>query len=226
MNYRILPSDLAFLYEGCKRCFYLKMTQNITQPSTPMPGIFSKITNLLKNHYAGKRTNDLHIALPPGTIEYGEKYIKSSPIVIQGYTNTCFISGRFDIVIKFDDGTYGVVDFKTGNPNESYAKLYSRQLHAYAYALEYPGDNALSLVPVTRMGLLYFYPSGINQQDVERLAYEADITWIEVKKNEPDFLNLIGEILGILELSKLPPSSSNCPWCTYFRKLGNVTYSP
>jgi len=29
--------------------------------------------------------------------------------------STCYITGRFDIVIQFDDKTYAVVDFKTAN---------------------------------------------------------------------------------------------------------------
>lgn len=57
MNYRLSPSDLTFLYRGCKRCFYLKMVNNITQPSIPLPSIFIKIAGLLKNHYNGKLTN-------------------------------------------------------------------------------------------------------------------------------------------------------------------------
>ena len=73
MNYRLSPSDLTFSYEGCKRCFYLKMVHNITQPSMPLPSIFSKIASLLKDHYDGKHTSELHTALPPGVVSLGEK---------------------------------------------------------------------------------------------------------------------------------------------------------
>jgi len=222
MNYKLSPSDLTFLYEGCKRCFYLKMVNNIPQPSIPLPSIFGRIAGLLKNHYTGKHTRELHVALPPGIVNYGEKYVKSEIIQSPNRQVTCFISGRFDIVVNFEDGTYGVIDFKTGNPKEEYVDLYSRQLHAYAYALEHAVPGALTLFPVTKMGLLYFYPSSTNQQRVERLSYEAEITWTEIEKNEQGFLKFIEEVLGVLDSPKAPEPSPSCQWCEYFGRLSDI----
>ena len=220
MNYRLSPSDLTFSYEGCKRCFYLKVVNGIAQPSIPLPSIFSKIASLLKNHYDGKHTSELHAALPPGTVSYGEKNVRSGIIQLPNHKATCYISGRFDIVVSFDDGTYGVIDFKTSNPESESANLYSRQLHAYAYALEHPATNALALSPVTKLGLLYFYPESVNQQSIERLSYEAEIAWIEIRKDEEDFLEFIDEVLNVLELPEAPECSPNCQWCGYLSKLG------
>ena len=31
MNYKLSPLDLTFNYEGCKRCFYQKVVNNIAQ---------------------------------------------------------------------------------------------------------------------------------------------------------------------------------------------------
>ncbi len=222
MNYKLSPSDLTFFYEGCKRCFYLKVVNNLPQPSMPLPSIFSKIASLLKNHYDGKHTSELHIALPSGIVSHGEKNVKSKVIKLPNRESTCFISGRFDIVISFDDGTYGIVDFKTGNPNSESTYLYSRQLNAYAYALENPDVNALSLSPVTKMGLLYFYPSSINQQSIERLSYEAEITWVEIEKDQQRFLKFIDDVLSILESPEAPEHSPTCQWCEYISKLTNI----
>ena len=222
MNYRLSPSDLTFSYEGCKRCFYLKMVHNIPQPSIPLPSIFSKIAGLLKNHYDGKHTSELHVALPPGIVSYGEKNVRSEIIQLPNHKATFYISGRFDIVVSFEDGTYGVIDFKTGNPNRESANLYSRQLHAYAYALEHAAPRALALSPITKMGLLYFYPSIIHQQSIEQLFYTAEITWIEVEKGEKGFLTFIEQVLDVLE-SPLPPEHSpSCQWCSYQKKVKNI----
>ena len=222
-NYRLSPSDLTFLYQGCKRCYYLKVVHNISQPSIPLPSIFSKIAGLLKSHYNGKRTEELHAELPPGIVRYSEKYVKSEPIQLVGHNATCFISGRFDITVEFDDNTYGVIDFKTGNPNEEYHALYSRQLHAYAYALEHPAPDALSLSPISKMGLLYFYPSRISQSTIEWLSYDAEIHWIEINKDEQGFLDFIGEILGVLESAEAPDPSPDCRWCGYISELENIS---
>ena len=222
MHYKLSPSDLTFLYEGCKRCFYQKVVNNIAQPSIPLPSIFSKIAGLLKDHYDGKHTSELHVDIPPGTVSHGEKSVRSQIIRLPKHNDTCYISGRFDIVVSFEDGTYGVIDFKTSNPNTESANLYSRQLHAYAYALEHPDPGALALYPVTKLGLLYFYPSSIDQQGIERLSYEADITWVEIKKDEQSFLNFIDELLDVLESPAAPEHSPDCQWCKYTQKLSSI----
>jgi ATP-dependent helicase/DNAse subunit B len=198
------------------------MVHNIAQPSIPLPSIFTQIASLLKNHYDGKHTSELHVDIPPGAVSHGEKSVRSQIIQLPNHNDTCYISGRFDIVVSFEDGTYGVIDFKTSNPNTESANLYSRQLHAYAYALEHPDPGALTLYPVTRLGLLYFYPSRVNQQSIEQLSYEADITWVEIKKDEPSFLNFIDELLDVLESPVAPEHSPNCPWCKYTKKLSSI----
>ena len=42
-NWKLSPSDFAFLWEECKRCFYLKVARGFYRPRTPFPGIFSVI---------------------------------------------------------------------------------------------------------------------------------------------------------------------------------------
>jgi len=213
MNYKLSPSELTFLYEGCKRCYYLKVVRKIPQPSIPLPAIFTKIS---------KRTEELHPALPPGIVKYGEQWVTSQPIQLPGHEDTCFIRGRFDIVVEFDDNSYGIIDFKTGSPNEKSHNLYSRQLHAYAYALEHPAPRALSLSPVSKMGLLYFCPSKVSQQNTEWLSYDAEIHWAEIKKDEQGFLNFVGGALDVLESSEPPEPSPDCPWCCYTERCGGV----
>jgi hypothetical protein len=51
MNYRLSPSDLTFLYDSCKHCFVLKVKHGISQPSIPLPGVFSVISALQKDYY-------------------------------------------------------------------------------------------------------------------------------------------------------------------------------
>jgi hypothetical protein len=41
MEYKLSPSDLTFLYDGCKHCFVLKVKHGIFQPSIPIPAVFT-----------------------------------------------------------------------------------------------------------------------------------------------------------------------------------------
>jgi len=198
------------------------MVHGIAQPSMPLPSIFSKIAGLLKKHYDGKPTNELHVNLPLGVVSHGERNVRSQIIKLPNHESTCYINGRFDIVVSFDDGTYGVIDFKTSNPSTDSAHMYSRQLHAYAYALEHPAEGRLALSPVTKLGLLYFYPDDINQQSIDRLNYGAEIVWIEVEKDEDSFLSFIDGVLDVLELPEAPEHSPKCQWCGYIDKLNTT----
>jgi hypothetical protein len=181
------------------------------------------MAGLLKNHYDGKHTSSLHEALPPGAVILGEKRVKSSVIELLNYKDTCYIAGRFDIVVSFDDGSYGVVDFKTGSPSQGSANLYRRQLQAYAYALEHPAPGALGLSPISKLGLLYFYPSEVHQGSIKHLSYQADITWIEVENDEDSFLGFVDNVMRLLELPEAPEHSPSCQWCCYYKKLNQKT---
>ena len=225
MNHKLSPSDLTFLLDECKRCFYLKVKHNITPPSIPLPSIFSKIAGLLKTHYSGKRTETLHPSLPPGVVSYGERWVQSQVISIPGHADTCYIKGRFDVVVEFDDKTYGVIDYKTGNPEGKYTQFYGRQLHGYAYALEHPAAGALSLSPVSKLALLYFHPTAVSQNKKDWLSFDSEIVPIEISKNEDEYLGFIGQVLEILESPEPPAHGSECKWCAYSRKFGEALKS-
>ena len=219
MNYKLSPSEMTFLYDGCQKCFYLKVRHGITQPSIPLPSIFSKIAGLLKEHYNGKRTEELHPGLPPGIIKYGEKHVQSIPLSFEGCQDSCFIKGRFDVATEFDDGTFGVIDYKTGNPEGEFSSLYGRQLHAYAYALENSAPGYLHLTPVTKLALLYFHPTSVSQIRLDWLSFDAEIKLIEVPRNDEAFLAFIKEVMQLLESPQPPGSSSECQWCKFIDRL-------
>ena len=157
--WKLSPSDFAFLWEECKRCFYLKVVCQFARPRSPMPKIFTQIDLLMKQYFSGKSTTDIAPTLPPGVVGFGEQWVESQPISLPDHTSTCFIRGKFDTVVRFEDGSYGVIDFKTSESRSEHVPLYSRQLHAYAYALENAAPGKLQLSPVSRLGLLCVEPS-------------------------------------------------------------------
>ncbi|MDO8573284.1 MAG: PD-(D/E)XK nuclease family protein [Candidatus Daviesbacteria bacterium] len=97
--------------------------------------------------------SDIHPDLPSGIIEIQEGYMKS--VTIDG-TN-CYLSGRFDILSKLDDGTYAIIDFKITTPDEEKIQKYANQLHAYKFALENPADG--EPIKISKMGIVSINPN-------------------------------------------------------------------
>jgi len=185
----------------------------------PMPGIFSAIAGRQKEFYAGKRTEYFSPDLPPGVIEYGEKWVESIPIKTEGSLISCYIKGRFDMVVKFDDGGYGIIDCKTASPSQSKTQMYGRQLQAYTYALENPAQNQLSLSPIVTLGILYFEPSSFGQLNLEEQSFRGNLVWHGVERNDIGFFSFMKTIVRVLESDEIYPHT--CESCTYC-KQGNA----
>jgi len=213
-SFKLSPSDLTFLWDECPRCFYLKVVMGINRPPVAFPKIFSRIDLLMKRLFQDKNTGDLTPELPPGRVLFGERWVESLPITL-GADRPVFLRGKFDTVVSFDDGSYGVADFKTSEPSPKHVPFYSRQLHAYAYALEHPAPGKLSLEPITRLGLLTVEPIDITRDEHRRIAYVGDVTWLEVPKDEDAFLSFLSQITRVLSQPEPPPSSEGCGFCQY-----------
>jgi len=214
-NWKLSPSDFAFLWEECTRCFYLKVAMGFRRPRTPMPKVFNRIDSIMKEHFKGKNSAAISPALPPGVVEHAERWVESRPISLPGRSSTCFIRGKFDTAIRFEERSYGVVDFKTAGSNAAHVALYGRQLHAYAYALENPAPGRLSLAPVSRLGLLCVEPVNMVNMEDGSSVYRTEVHWIECPRDDSEFLKFLDGILEILERPDPPAASPTCPWCRY-----------
>lgn len=225
MNYRLSPSDLTFLYDSCKHCFVLKVKNGIAQPSIPIPNIFSIIASLQKQYYSGKRTEEFCPSLPTGMVTYGEKWVRSKAIEFTESGSTCFINGRFDVVAELDDGSFAVLDFKTGSPSEEKVGMYARQLQAYAFALENPAPEALQLKPISKLALLYFTPDKCDQLAVSRQVLHGELQLVEVQRNDEAFLTFLQQVVTLLDGPLPPPQIEGCDWCAYRKHTGEMFLS-
>jgi hypothetical protein len=214
--YTISPSDLTYTWDGCKRCFYLKVKKNILYRG-PFPGMFGRMGNLTSNYYLNKPAREISPTLPAGIVKYREKWVKSSPIDFPGTSSQCVLRGRFDAAIAFEDGTYGIIDYKTSDATEEQAAFYSRQLSAYAYALENPAAGALCLSPITRLGLFIITPSRFEQTTIGEMAFVTGTTWMEVPRDDETFLALLREVVALLDEPDPPPAGEDCGLCNYRR---------
>jgi hypothetical protein len=213
-NWKLSPSDFAFLWEECKRCFYLKVVAGFGRPRGAMPRIFTVIDSRMKDFYAGMRTERMSPGLPPGVVEHGEKWVECRPISIAGRESTCYVKGKFDTVVRFDDGSYGVIDFKTSEQKPDSLRKYARQLHAYARALEDPAPGKLALSPVSRLGLLVFEPA-VYAQTGTAVDLSGSVAWVEIPRDDGGFMTFLGRVLDLLDQPEPPPANPKCEWCRY-----------
>jgi len=218
-TFKLSPSDFAFLWNECKRCFYLKIVENVKRPSTPMPAIFVKIDSIMKDYFEHKCTTEFHKDLPKGKVEFGDRWIQSKVFEHKKTGNKFFIKGKTDTVVSFHNGSYGVIDFKTSRIAPDNVEKYSRQLHAYALSLEKPEEGKPHLNPVRTLGLLVVEP---NSMDDEKYGciFKNSMSWQPITKDYRQFKLFIDEMMSILSLPKAPDPDPGCKWCE-FSKHGN-----
>lgn len=212
--YKLSPSDFAYLWNDCKHCYYQKVKLGISY-SSPFPAMFGRINSLLQASIMGMNLQDIHPDLPSGIIEIQEGFMKSKPIPD---TNT-YLSGRFDILTKLDDGTYAIIDFKITIPDvEKILKKYSSQLHAYKFALENPIEGKFP-IKISKMGAVSINPDEMKLVN-GKVVFTATPAWHPIKEDMDGFYNLIREISKVIN-GELPPESETCTLCIYRKSFGS-----
>ncbi len=107
-------------------------------------------------------------------------------------------------MIESDDGSYGIADYKTSEAKDEQAAFYSRQLGAYAYALEHPAPRALGLSPISRMGLFVVTPDRFEPTSSNEMVFVNKTAWMDVRRDDEAFLALLGEVVEAARFSAAP----------------------
>ena len=223
--YKLSPSDFGFLYDECKKCFYLKVKHGLSRPRGIMPGIFTKIDSIMKDHFEGKSPKDISDQLPEGRVEFGDKWIQSQPFSDKKTGNKCFIKGKTDTVLGFSDDTYGVVDFKTSSVKEGNVEKYGRQLHAYALALENAAEGKPSLSPISRIGLFVVEPNVFLKNENNEYVFKNIVKWQEIKRDDNKFFEFLREVISLLSQDKIPAPGHYCSHCKFVKETNNFNSS-
>lgn len=206
--FKLSPSDFRYLWEDCKHCFYQKVKFGIYLPSIGLPGVFMKMNSLLQDTIQGMNLKEVNPDLPSGVIEVKEGFLKSAPIPS---AKDCFISGRFDVLSKLNDGTYAVIDFKISDSSEEKAQKFRWQLHAYKYALENPAFGPVK--KISKMGLIIVSPESIEFKE-GKVIFHSTPKWFDVKEDMNGFYDFIGEVSKVLN-GPVPEVNKECAWCKY-----------
>ena len=211
---KLAPSDLTFLWDECQRCFWLKVKGVLRRPSAPFPKIFTRLDNQTKDFFFGRRAEEMAAGLRPGRIALGDRWVRSRPLTVPGHATKVVLAGRIDTALAYDDGSYGIIDFKTSEPKAEHVSFYGRQLHAYALAAESPAPGALDLAPVSQLGLLCVEPVAMVELD-DDVAYKGASCFLEIERDDDAFLAFISQVLYLLETPEPPDPAPKCSFCSY-----------
>ena len=97
------PSEFAFGYSGCKRCYYDLKNDNI-RVSTAFPSIFSKLDRLQKEFYHDKSSDVLNANIEPGKIKTDYERLQKSELLKDNKDRKFILRGKIDAYI--DHGSF------------------------------------------------------------------------------------------------------------------------
>lgn len=216
LNYS--PSEFAYGFEGCKKCYYDKKINNIEFKSF-FPPIFNTFDKLQKNYFNGKNSKLIDNSVEEGVIVADYEKIIKTKVFYDLKKRPFTMSGKIDAYIKHKNG-FSVIDFKTTNINESKIDLYETQLQSYALMLENSNEKSLSLSPVIGLGILCFEPNEITNQNKNL----ADMKWytkwykINLDKTHKKIITYITKIQDFLLDGEKPMPSEKCNVCNFLKK--------
>ena len=219
----LAPSELDYKAKKCHRCFYLEKNKKIATKAFPPP-VFSRFDVVQQAYYKDKNTSDLTKELPEGRIMNKDELPGRvvSQTLRDNKGRSFILGGRPDIVIKFDQGGYGIIDFKTTKISEDKSENYKHQLEAYAQIFSKPGATKSKktplLNPITHMGILQFDPSDIQTHNESSCDMRMNISFSPLRRDEKDFFENITQIIDIINQSEVPDFTEDCNDCQFVKQ--------
>ena len=104
----LTPSSLSYL---CSHCLYMKQNYGL-QNNSISAGITGTLDGIEKNYFLGNN-NKIDESLKPGQIIDPLNEYFYSKILYDNKERPFRIMGKGDAIIKFDDGSCGIIDYKT-----------------------------------------------------------------------------------------------------------------
>ena len=213
----ISPSDLTFSWDGCHRCLWLNYNHGLKAPSF-MP-LVGELSALQEGHFHGAPSSKLHPAIPEGKVIDRGGWVKSAPIEYNGKPSPYAIRGKYDLLMEFTDGTYGIIDCKfQGRVNDKSA-FYSPQLEAYAFALENPASNKVMKVSV--IGLLVWSPKKPQGDPDSGFALDLNSSWFPIERNPLGLQERLADFIEVIS-GPTPIRDSRCETCKFIAERREV----
>lgn len=116
----LTPSSLSYL---CSHCLYMKQNYGLQNKSISA-GITGTLDSIEKNFFLGN-SNKIDESLKPGQVIDPLNEYFYSKILYDNKERPFRIMGKGDAIIKFDDGSCGIIDYKTSKFKKKSSKDYT-----------------------------------------------------------------------------------------------------
>ena len=208
-TYLFSPSEFAFGYSGCKRCYY-DLKVNDIRINFGFPTIFSKIDSIQKKYYHNKPSKCLNSNIvPTGIIKTDYAKLHKSEVLYDQKDRAFQLRGKIDAYIDHKD-YFSIIDFKVTNLTEKKSLTYMTQLNSYAIMFEKPDQNYLKLNPVKNLGIFCFEPNNLKLEITPSLVMSTQ--YFEIKRNDDLYFKFITDVIDFLE-GDVPNLNSDCSLC-------------
>lgn len=212
---KISATSLSMVDE-CPLCFWLEHKKGISRPSLPPARILNQLDSAIKKYI---RVFHNSSCVPEWLEANGFRGVLRGPQNLEFLDTATNIklAGKLDELLKEEDGTYCVIDFKSGRmpENRIVPYYYQTQIDAYAYLVE----NSIR-ASVKRGALVYFTLKSGNE--IKNYLLPFDINVLEVNVNKNSIPKTLRKIQEILSEERAPESGNNCKFCMWRSDISSL----
>jgi len=181
--------------------------------------LVGELSALQEGHFHGASSSKLHPAIPEGKVIDRGGWVKSAPIEYNGKPSPYAIRGKYDLLMEFTDGTYGIIDCKFQGRDNDKSAFYSPQLEAYAFALENPASNKVMKVSV--IGLLVWSPKKPQGDPDSGFALDLNSSWFPIERNPLGLQERLADFIEVIS-GPTPIRDSRCETCKFIAERREV----
>jgi len=213
----ISPSDLTFSWNGCHRCLWLNYNHGVKAPSF-MP-LVGELSAMQENHFNGAISSQLHPEIKEGRVLDRGGWVKSVPIPYNGKASPYAIRGKYDLLMEFQDGTFGIIDCKFQGKDNDKSDFYAPQLEAYAYALENPVSGEPRKVSV--IGLLVWSPKKPIGDPHSGFSLGLNSSWFPITRNPDGLQERLQDFIEVIS-GPTPVRDTGCETCKFISERREI----
>ena len=206
----ISPSHLTYAWGDCHRCLWLQYNHQVGIPAQ-MP-LIGDLADMQEKYFIGAKTSDMHPDLPEGKVHSHGGWVASENIIVDGVDSGLYIRGKYDLLLEFADGTFGIVDCKLQKNDYDKSNFYAPQLEAYAFSLENPQKDQPKKISLT--GLYTWSLDRASGNLTTGFGYRVNCAWYPAERNPLALQERLSELIRMIR-GDCPPSKDSCATCGY-----------